>query len=332
VPASQSENPRGLPSAEGVPGEFSRTPRGGCGIPGEQRGPKYALDRALETRDTTSGLGAIEWKHATERWSHVADVDVFNQDQDQNSPAIFDQLPPSSQTIPATNSDTIFRRTRVNASTSGRLVHGWTATVGAAYRRETGENLGSIAGFGPVAYRLTRNAKALFAESVLDRRKWSVVAGIRSDWVSGGFERLSPRVGASVAFPWSGARLRSSWGNGFKMPSFYALAQPFVGNPRLPPETSTAFDIGIEQKLGQRFGVIAGNLFWSAYRDLVDFSPELFRLVNRSEALARGGDVSWRKCCLCEVQGAVRWKLPSWIMGHRVWRGRPKPVHADSAA
>jgi hypothetical protein len=32
------------------------------------------------------------------------------------------------------------------------------------------------------------------------------------------------------------------------------------------------------------------------------------------------------------VQGAVRWKLPSWIMGHRVWRGRPKPVHADSAA
>jgi outer membrane receptor protein involved in Fe transport len=78
------------------------------------------------------------------------------------------------------------------------------------------------------------------------------------------------------------------------MPSFYALAQPFVGNPRLRPESSTAFDIGIEQKLGQRFGVIAGNLFRSAYRDLVDFSPELFRLVNRSEALARGGDLSWR--------------------------------------
>ena len=265
-----------------------------AGFPANSGGPKYALDRALETRDTTSGLGAIEWKHATERWSHVAELDVFNQDQDQNSPAIFDQLPPSSQTIPATNSDTTFRRTRVNASTSARLAHGWTATVGAAYRRETGENLGSIAGFGPAAYRLTRNAKALFAETVLDRRKWSVVAGIRSDWVSGGFERLSPRVGASVALPWSGARLRSSWGNGFKMPSFYALAQPFVGNPRLRPETSTAFDIGIEQKLGQRFGVIAGNLFRSAYRDLVDFSPELFRLVNRSEALARGGDVSWR--------------------------------------
>jgi outer membrane receptor protein involved in Fe transport len=94
--------------------------------------------------------------------------------------------------------------------------------------------------------------------------------------------------------PWKGARIRGSWARGFKMPSFYALAQPFIGNRALRPETSSALDAGFDQSLGRRLGEFHVNIFRSVYGDLVDFSPQLFRLVNRSEALTRGVDVSWR--------------------------------------
>jgi vitamin B12 transporter len=266
----------------------------GTGFPANSGGPRYAIDRDLETRASTSGLAGVEWKRATDRWSHMMQFDLFRQGQDQNTPVIFDTVPPSFQTIPATISRTSFQRARVNASSSARLMGSWTGTIGVAYRRESGENLGLIAGLGSANYQLDRNLAALFAETIMEHKLWSVVAGLRSDWVSGGVHRLNPRLGGSVAPPWRGARLRASWGRGFKMPSFYALAQPFIGNPQLQPETSTAVDAGLEQRVGRRFGTISANVFRSAYSGLIDFSPELFRLVNRSEAIARGVDFSWR--------------------------------------
>jgi outer membrane cobalamin receptor len=78
------------------------------------------------------------------------------------------------------------------------------------------------------------------------------------------------------------------------MPSFYALAQPFIGNRALRPETSRSADAGFDQSLGRHLGEVHVNVFRIAYGDLVDFSPQLFRLVNRSEVLSRGVDFSWR--------------------------------------
>ena len=37
-----------------------------------------------------------------------------------------------------------------------------------------------------------------------------------------------------------------SWGEGFKLPSFFALASPLVGNPGLVPEKSNGWDVGLE--------------------------------------------------------------------------------------
>jgi outer membrane cobalamin receptor len=267
---------------------------GSVGFPLNSGGPRYAINRELETREITSGLGGVELRHATVRWSHQAGFDLSEQRQDQNTPTILDSIPPSFQTVPATHSDTRFRRTRLQGSSSLRIAEGWTATGGVAYRRESGENLGSIAGIGPAHYRLDRDTGAVFGETIVQRRSWSAIAGVRSDHVTGGIHRMSPRLGASALLPWSGARLRASWGRGFKMPSFYALAHPFIGNPDLRPEYSTAVDIGVEQALPRAFGVVGVNVFRSTYTNLVDFSPQMFRLVNRSRAISRGADVSWR--------------------------------------
>jgi vitamin B12 transporter len=265
--------------------------------PTSSGGPLYALNPALESVDGDRLFGGLNLRHSSGRWWESLAVDSGLQRADQDTPAIFDRIPPSYSTVPATRSATRFTRHRVQGVVSRELSPGWSATGGASYRYEDGENVGSIDGLGPADYRLERTTRAIFAETVLERKGWSLVAAVRSDWAGGEAHRASPRVGASVRTPWKGGRVRASVGKGFKMPSFYALGQPMVGNRGLKPETSSAADAGLEQSLG-KLGTTGANVFRSAYRDLIDFSPGEFRLVNRSAAVSRGVDVWWRRTVL----------------------------------
>jgi outer membrane cobalamin receptor len=263
-------------------------------FPANSGGPLYALNRALESRGVLSGAGSVVWRAAMRRISYLAEADVFGQRQNIDTPAILDRLPPSFRSVPATVSHTRFRQIRTNAAATLELLPRWLATVGFSYRYESGESQGTIMGFGPAVFRRDRNTAGYFGETVYEGKRWSVIAGVRLDRVTDGVSRVSPRLGASVATPWSGGRFRVSWGRGFKNPSFYALAHPFIGNPLLRPETSESVDGGLEQRLGRRLGTAGVNVFRTEYGDLIDFSAQLFRLVNRSAAIARGADAQWR--------------------------------------
>ncbi|MFB3778520.1 MAG: TonB-dependent receptor plug domain-containing protein [Bryobacteraceae bacterium] len=262
-------------------------------FPANSGGPIYALNPLLESVDGSRLLGGLSLRHSTDRWWTALSADSGVQEVEQDAPAILDRFPPSYGYIPPTLSSTSFVRNRVQGSLSYQLMPGWSATAGGSYRYENGRNKGSITGYGPTDYQLRRTTGAVLGETVVDRKRWSLVAAFRSDWVAGQTSRVSPRVGGSVRSPWRGGRLRASAGKGFKMPSFYALGHPMVGNPALLPETSNAADAGVEQSLG-RLGIASLNVFRSVYRDLIDFSPSEFRLVNRSEAVSRGIDFSWR--------------------------------------
>jgi outer membrane cobalamin receptor len=84
-----------------------------------------------------------------------------------------------------------------------------------------------------------------------------------------------------------------NWGEGFKLPSFFALSNPIVGNPHLLPETSRGVDVGVSQALwGQRV-TVGVTYFYSAFTNLIDFEegpPP--RLVNRSRVTAQGMEMS----------------------------------------
>jgi outer membrane receptor for ferrienterochelin and colicin len=56
----------------------------------------------------------------------------------------------------------------------------------------------------------------------------------------------------------------------------------------LKPERSRAFDLGIEQRFGSSGPLLSLTGFGNDLTDLVDFTAQLFRLVNRSQAATRG--------------------------------------------
>jgi outer membrane cobalamin receptor len=103
-----------------------------------------------------------------------------------------------------------------------------------------------------------------------------------------------PRVGGSYLIPGTPLRLRGSWGKGFKLPSFFALGNPIVGDPGLRPEKSRGFDVSLravafEERLSAEL-----TYFEIIVKDQIDFQETPPLLVNRSKVVSRGFELGVR--------------------------------------
>jgi outer membrane cobalamin receptor len=87
--------------------------------------------------------------------------------------------------------------------------------------------------------------------------------------------------------------LTTSWGQAFKLPSFYALGNPIVGDKTLRPETATNTSAGVSQSLFDTRLRVKVDVYDTHYGDLIDFEPGAVpKLVNLSKARARGAELS----------------------------------------
>jgi Outer membrane cobalamin receptor protein len=160
--------------------------------------------------------------------------------------------------------------------------------AGAELQDENGSSDSLIAETFPSRFSLQRTTQSYTGELTYGGAGWSANAGFRVDHAEKFSTQFSPRVGFSYLFAGSGTRLHTTWGKGFKLPSFFALGDPNVGNPELRPETIRSFDAGLEQQLGSSRVILSLTYFYSRFENLIDFSAEEFRLVNRSSAISRG--------------------------------------------
>ncbi|MEL7060577.1 MAG: TonB-dependent receptor [Acidobacteriota bacterium] len=85
-----------------------------------------------------------------------------------------------------------------------------------------------------------------------------------------------------------GGRVHASWGTGFKAPTFNDLYFPFFSNPDLLAETSTAWDLGVEQRLADDRLTLGVTVFDSEFEDLIAFDFVTFLPQNISEATSEG--------------------------------------------
>jgi iron complex outermembrane receptor protein len=117
----------------------------------------------------------------------------------------------------------------------------------------------------------------------------------------------------SYFFAQTGTKIRAHVGNGYRVPSLYERFGTFystfgtpgfvgLGDPRLQPERSIAFDGGIDQTFFNNRAKLSATYFYTRLERTIDFSNSLandpfqrfFGYLNSEGAIARGAEFSSR--------------------------------------
>ena len=144
------------------------------------------------------------------------------------------------------------------------------------------------------SYDLRTDTESLFAEGGVEISSGQrVELALRMDDISGVGQVQTGRVSyeaESSNFP---ARIRVSFGEGFKKPSFFAIGNPVVGNPELRPERSDLIEAGITTDLVREKLQVRATVFRQEFTDLIDLSeappPQL---INLNEVVSKGALIS----------------------------------------
>ncbi|WP_441003545.1 TonB-dependent receptor plug domain-containing protein [Pseudocolwellia agarivorans] len=160
--------------------------------------------------------------------------------------------------------------------------------LGIAWSDEEGE-MQSIIDFGapvPADYVLDRQTRAVFAEAAVNPNdQLNILLGARHDKTNK-LQANTHKIIVSYQLN-PAVSLSSHISKGFKLPSFFALAHPFVGNSELKPEESENIEVSLQSKVFTD-GELRLSAYQNTYSNLVDFDPIAFINVNRSKVRAKG--------------------------------------------
>jgi vitamin B12 transporter len=259
------------------------------GFPPNGGGPEFSLLKDPKNSDVQEGLVGLTWHHQiSPAWFYRINFDYYDRLENSQTPAILDAMPPTAAAQPPLDSKSDFERTRVTFTNVWDLGLGFQAGTDISLKYETADVETLIAKQYPAPFSLDRHTWSGGGELRFAKGRYQFDAGFRVDNSDDAAYEVSPRLGGSLRLGNRGTRIKTSWGEGFKLPSFFALGEPNVGNPNLRPETSKGFDLGLEQPLKGLRSLISISYFNNTFKNLIDFSPELFRLINRLEVTSRG--------------------------------------------
>jgi vitamin B12 transporter len=123
-----------------------------------------------------------------------------------------------------------------------------------------------------------------------------MTAGLRHDATTGFTDETTWRLGAVLAVPEVGSRVRASGGTGFAAPSLFQrfgiIGSTFRGNPDLRPERSIGWEVGAETDFPAfgrpAFATTSATYFQSRIRDLINFNAGFNTLNNVDRARIQG--------------------------------------------
>ena len=320
-------------------------------FPDDSGGPSYAVIRDLDNRDTDELTMGLTWSQevsSSQEFSAALTYQARREllDSPGVAPGVRDPFG-----IPPNVTETDYHLYAVTLSHLIEITNGAHVTVGLTAQTEEGDSAGSLLIGGmtvPTNFTMKRDLGATFVEARYEPGKRLVFqAGARLDLPEGEATQASPRLGVIWIMPPAGATLRVTWGQGFKLPSFFALGHPIVGNPNLKLERSRSVDVAVAQSWLDERVTISGTIFFNRFRDAIDFQegpPPM--MVNRSLITANGAElaatlqatgtltllphVSYVRTDIAGTAEELR-SRPRWRGGMTV-RWRPKPpvrLHAD---
>jgi len=262
--------------------------------PEDSGGPDLAVLRDVDRsdKDDTAIGGSIDHQW-TEYWSSRVSVGYYHREDSTESPGV---APGVRSGVPPNGNDSDLRRSSTQLLTrfaGKRLGVGF----GVDFTAEDGKANGVLElfpGFSlPTQYAINRKTFAGFAEAnYLLRPELRVSGSLRLDDADDYESQATYNLGLIYQLHPGNTQLRASYGTAFKLPSFFALANPLVGNPDLKKESATNMAFGIVHTLRNQLK-IEGFGFYSQYKDLIDFDPDLFTNVNRSRVDISGAELAF---------------------------------------
>ncbi len=248
------------------------------GIPFRTVFPDFSRTRE---QDDTFGLVSLEWRQPWTSWyDHALRLSAVRSTLTfRDAASVFER-----------RSDIETERREVDwlhHLTLGRLD---TLTTGLEYRNEEGTNKGT--------FSETTDTWAVFGQNELRLfERLFLTGGVRHDHNSAFGEATTGRAGLSYVVRATDTRIKGSWAEGFRAPTFNELFFPATfppcpafGNPGLRPERSESWDAGVEQQLWQRRIRLAATYFRNDFEDLIQatlIDPENFCFQARNVGRAR---------------------------------------------
>jgi iron complex outermembrane receptor protein/vitamin B12 transporter len=278
-----------------INGRYSESTR--SGFPDDSGGYEYAVIRDTERREAKETILGAGLTHDVGNAEFGLTLGFFDRNDQIDSPGVAPGIrdpfgvPPS-----ATESD--FTRYTATLSGTQRFSQVVSLAYGIDWQREEGTSDGSL-DFGggfmmPTTFELTRTTWAPFAEVKIDSGfGLSAQAGARVDHADDQSSVTSPRVRVAYGLADTGFTIAGSWGKAFKLPSFYSLAHPLVGNPDLLPERGESHEIELSQRLLDGQAHWSATYFESEFRNAIDFDsgpPPM--LVNRNRVDSHGVELA----------------------------------------
>jgi iron complex outermembrane receptor protein/vitamin B12 transporter len=264
-------------------------------FPDDSGGPEFAVLRTTDDRNIDQLLLGLGYTHSPSLWwEYGIKLSFYNTKEKFSSPGVAPgERDPFG--IPPNEADSDYKNYDANITSTFSPYEGVDIVAGFEAEFQDGSSRGMILGDFPLpaAFDLSRYILSPYLEVQFGMvENLYIVLGAREDFPEGFDPAFSPRAGVSYKIAATDTILRGSWGEGFKLPSFFSLANPIVGNPGLVPEESRSLDLGITQnlwddKLGAQF-----NVYYNEFKNLIDFEegpPPI--LVNRSRVTVKGFEI-----------------------------------------
>ena len=285
-----------LPAGASLRGTFRFADSESASFPDDSGGAEFAAIRTLEDRDIRELDLHVEAAQKTGQWiDYVLGFDYRHRREDRESPGI--GIMP--MVIPSESSRDELDYYALSLRNTVRPAEGLSLTAGGDVSWEEGSSSGQLvflepppplpASF-PTSFELDRVVGGPFAE-LHWRSDFGLVlyGGVRADFSDESSSEVTPRVSAEYSVPVIDLDVKGSWGEGFKLPAFFSLASPVVGNPDLVAERSKGWDLALSRSFWKDRVDARVAYFEIEVKDLIDFVSDPFpTLINRSSVVSRG--------------------------------------------
>lgn len=299
-------------------------------FPDDSGGPLFAVLRDAEERSGDEGGMSVRYALDVSQTGGVLHFQSshYRRTDESVSPGVLPGVR-DPMGLPRSSTDSELTRWVAGSWYEQPLQYGLRVLAGGEWEREEGMSDSRVDyGFfnSEGRFDLRRDTNSMFAEANGEWDRWAAQWGVRWNEASGSGEEWLHRVGLSVVLPEVRSRLRMHFSEGFKLPGFFALGNPLVGNPDLDPELSESWQASWDIFVPAADIIATLGVFRNDYSGMIDFDPgPPPQLVNRGNVTIEGIELNadWQAMEDLRVRVFGIWLEMDPGTGEPPLRGRP---------